>query len=171
MLSGNPEPPLKWRWWWGAPIHICLLSNSSLCCRRRREHSRSTCLLGQRRQSWSNPPHPRHRTCSSAVKAAPTVSSARVASPARSEEAWAVARLWVRPQSVSTSHPTRRHTDFRGDHIARLWYLISHKETPLSGCCETLFCFFFWQSVIQQANFAVQPPLYVCVCVQIFCPA
>ena len=110
VLSGNPEgpPPPKWRqqgrWWWGgAPIHICFLSHSPLFCHRRREHSRSTCLLGQRRQIWSNPRHPRHKTCSSAVKAAPTASSARVASPAHSEEVWVVARLWVREAALHVS--------------------------------------------------------------------
>lgn len=107
VLSGNLVLPPKWRRE-GPPIHICLLSYSSLCCRRRREHSRSTCLLGQRRQNWSNPPHPRHKACSSAVKAALTVSSARVVSPAHLE-AWAGAHLWVRPQRVSTSQ-TRSHT-------------------------------------------------------------
>lgn len=84
VQSGNPEILQEGE---GDLIHICLLSCFYLCPCRRREHSPSTCLLGQRHQTWSNLPHPQHQTCSRAVKAALAVSLAKAASPAHLEEA------------------------------------------------------------------------------------
>lgn len=142
--------------------HLFSVMLLSVCFRRRKEHSHLTCLRGQRRQIWSSPPHPQHKTCSLAVKTVRAFSPVRVGFPVHWGEALAAAHLWVRAPLHTWKGISYIQRDLLEFQNVRSHRLSKYQKSP---SCEVSLLF-LCSCVFHHSQLTVPT-----VCAQIFCPA
>lgn len=119
----------------------------SVCFRRRKEHSHLTCLRDRRRQIWSSPPRPRHKTCFSAVKTVPAFSP-RVGFLVHWEEALAVAHLWVRASLHAQKKAQHTRKGIYCSPKCKLLFGSKYEKIATVVRSVSWFCGFFFCSVV-----------------------